>query len=178
MDTLTVSEIGVDRLDDLRDLWLALFRYHVEIGSRPLLHDEALSWQRRRALYEGWLDAGEAFVLLAERDGRSLGYCVVHLHEGPDDIYPLGERYAEIYSLAVAPDERGQGIGGRLMDAVDDRLRALGIDDVGVAAMVENASALRFYARRGFRPREVMHYRFGLAVQHESAPSGTGGSQD
>jgi ribosomal protein S18 acetylase RimI-like enzyme len=63
----------------------------------------------------------------------------------------------------VTPEHRGLGIGGRLMDSIETRLAELGIRDIAVSAMVENASALRFYARRGYTPREVMHYRFGHA---------------
>jgi ribosomal protein S18 acetylase RimI-like enzyme len=158
---VVISEIGADRLEEVRDLWLALHRYHGEIGSRPLVADEDFSWQQRRAQYQRWLEAGDALLLLAERDGEPVGYVLVHLQDGPDDTYPLGERYAEIYTLSVAPEHRGQGIGGRLMDWIETRMAELGIRDIAVSAMVENASALRFYARRGFTPREVMHYRFG-----------------
>ena len=40
---VVISEIGVDRVEEVRDLWLALHRYHGEIGSRPLVADEHLS---------------------------------------------------------------------------------------------------------------------------------------
>jgi ribosomal protein S18 acetylase RimI-like enzyme len=158
---IVVVEIGPDRLDELHDLWLALHRHHVRIGSWPLVSDEAAAWVRRRAQYEEWLRAGDGVVLMAERAGRPAGYAVVHLQRGPDDTFPLGDRWAEIYSLSVAPDARGEGIGGRLLDAIDERLAALGIVDVAVAAMVENEDALRWYQRRGFVPREVVLYRFG-----------------
>jgi GNAT superfamily N-acetyltransferase len=104
---IVISEIESDKLDEVRGLWLALHRYHGEIGSRPLVADEHLSWQRRQAQYERWLETGEAFALLAERDGQPVGYAVVHLQDGPDDTYPLGERYAEIYTLSVTPEHRG-----------------------------------------------------------------------
>ena len=100
-------------------------------------------------------------MLVAERGGRAAGYVVVHLEDGPDDTFPLGDRYAEIYTLSVAPAARGQGIGSRLLDAVEARLTALGIRDVAVAAMTENEAALRFYERRGFVRREVVLYRIG-----------------
>ena len=158
---VAVAGIGFERLEVLRDLWLSLHRHHGEIGSRPLVADEEASWQRRRARYERWLRDGEGFVLLAEREGRPVGYAVVHIEEGPDDTYPLGDRWAEIYSLSVALEARGQGIGSRLLDAVDARLAALGIRDVAIAAMVENEAALRLYERRGFSRREVLLYRLG-----------------
>jgi ribosomal protein S18 acetylase RimI-like enzyme len=47
------------------------------------------------------------------------------------------------------------------MDRIEAQLADLGIRDIAVSAMVENAAALRFYARRGYAAREVMHYRFG-----------------
>jgi ribosomal protein S18 acetylase RimI-like enzyme len=156
---LTITEIGADRLDDLRDLWLALHRYHVEIGSTPLVEDETASWRSRRAWYERWLRDGEAFVLLAEREGEPVGYAVIHIQEGSYDTFPLGDHFAEIYSLSVMPDARGQGIGNQLLDAIDERLAAMGITAVAVAAMVENEAALRLYERRGFVPREILLYR-------------------
>ena len=163
MNGLSIVEITNDRLDELRELWLALHRHHAEISSQPLLADDAASWRRRRARYERWLRDGEAFVLLAECEGSPVGYVAVHLEDGPDDTFPLGKRFAEIYTLSVAPEARGQGVGTRLLDAVDTRLAALGVRDVTVAAMTENEDALRFYERHGFMRREVVLYRFGAA---------------
>jgi ribosomal protein S18 acetylase RimI-like enzyme len=157
---VTISEIGVDRLDSLRELWLALHRHHAAIGSQPLVTDEDLSWQRRRALYESWLLSQQAFVLIAGTCDEPVGYAVVRLHDGPDDTYPVGASWAEIYSLSVDPQARGHGIGTLLLDAIDERLTALGIHDVTISAMVENESALRLYQRRGFVPRELMLWRF------------------
>ena len=163
--SLTVSEIGGERLDDVRELWWAMHRHHQAIGSRPLVADEEAAWARRRAQYARWLKAGDGFALLAERDGEPVGYAVVHLHEGPDDTFPVGARWAEIYSLSVAPGARAAGIGSRLLNEIDARLAALGIRDVAIAAMVENEGALRLYQRRGFVPREIVLYRFGTTEE-------------
>jgi ribosomal protein S18 acetylase RimI-like enzyme len=161
----TITLIESARLDELHELWQALHRYHGEIGSSPLVADEDAAWERRRALYRTWLEAGEALVLLAERNAAPVGYAVVHLQDGPDDTFPLGARWAEIYSLSVAPAARGQGIGSLLLDAIDSHLTALGIHDLSVSAMVENEAALRLYESRGFVRREVVLYRFGTTAQ-------------
>jgi ribosomal protein S18 acetylase RimI-like enzyme len=163
MTTLTIDAIASGRLDELAPLWLALHRHHQAIGSHPLVSDETASWQARRAQYAAWLAADEAFILLAARQGRAVGYATVHFHDGPDDTFPVGARWAEIYTLSVAPEARGQGIGSRLLDAIDERLAAMGIDDLAVGTMVENADALRLYERRGFVPREIFLIRFGPA---------------
>jgi ribosomal protein S18 acetylase RimI-like enzyme len=158
---IRIVDIDATRLDLLRDLWLALHRHHREIGSRPLVDDDESSWKRRQATYLAWLSEGSGLILGAERDDVLVGYVTVHLHDGPDDTFPLGKRWAEIYSLSVAPDARGGGIGRRLLDAVDERLAEIGIVDTAVAAMVENGSARALYERRGFLAREIVLYRFG-----------------
>ena len=80
---------------------------------------------------------------------------------GPDDTWPVGQRWAELVSLAVLPDRRGGGIGSALMDAVDAELARRGIADLQVAVMAGNDAALRFYERRGLRAGELLLYRFG-----------------
>ena len=152
---------GEEQVDDLRELWLALHRHHrLTAALQPLVADDETSWQRRRATYLAWLNAGQALLLIATIDEQPVGYAMVHLLHGPDDTWPLGERYAELYSLSVAAGFRGQGVGGRLMDRVDQELGRLGIRDLQVAVMVGNREAQRFYQRRGLRPGEVVLYRF------------------
>jgi ribosomal protein S18 acetylase RimI-like enzyme len=159
--SIVIARAGADRLDDVRELWLALHRHHRATAALPVVADDETSWQLRRATYAAWLAADEALLLVATEEGRPVGYAMVHLLDGPDDTWPWGERAAELYSLSVAADHRNQGVGGRLLDQVDDELDRLGIDDLQVAVMVGNAAAQRLYERRGFQPGEVVLYRFG-----------------
>jgi ribosomal protein S18 acetylase RimI-like enzyme len=85
-----------------------------------------------------------------------VGYALVTVRPGPDDTWVSGGRLAELETLSVDPEERGQGIGTRLLDAVDAELARLGIGDLFIAALVGNEGALRLYERRGLRP--VMTY--------------------
>jgi hypothetical protein len=43
-----------------------------------------------------WLDSGQALLLVAIADERPIAYAMVHLQQGPDDTWPLGERYAAV----------------------------------------------------------------------------------
>lgn len=175
-----IRNASLDDLDRLRPVWASLARHHAAIGSAPLQDDEDLGWRLRREGYERLVADRRGFVLLSEIGGEPVGYCAVELHDGPDDTFPVGDRWAEVYTLAVLPENRGGGIGSALMDAVDERLAALGIADVAVAAMVENDAALAFYRRRGFVPREVVMWRFRAGTRtvyppangsNESAPT-------
>jgi ribosomal protein S18 acetylase RimI-like enzyme len=167
---MTDQEVEIRRLEReqelglLEPLWLALHRHHRGVmRAGTLVADDAVSWTRRHELYGEWFAAGDALVLLAERAGAPVGYALAHLQEGPDDTFAVGSRYAELFSLSVAPEARGAGIGTRLLDELDRRLAELGIVDLVVAVMTDNVDALRFYERRGLRPTETYFWRVAAA---------------
>ena len=166
MSSVTADRIGIRRLeragelDLVEPLWVALHQHHRTVTPAGMLvADDAVSWQRRRALYREWLAAGDALILLAQCEGAAVGYAVAHLQDGPDDTFAVGERYAELYSLSVAPAARGAGVGTRLLDDLDRRLADDGILDLVVAVMAGNRDALRFYERRGLVPAETHLWR-------------------
>ena len=96
---------------------------------------------------------------LALQADRLVGYAFTVLHDGTDDTFQLAPRYAELYTLAVAPDARGGGIGTALLDAVDATLDELGITSLTVAVMTDNEAAIRLYRRRGLVPAELILMR-------------------
>lgn len=161
MSNAQISPIGAGRLSELEPLWRSLHRHHRSVADLPVLADDDLSWQRRRDWYRTRLDAGDAFALLASRGATPIGYAFVYLRPGDDDTWPVGAHMAELVSLAVAPDARGQGLGTALMDAVDAELERRGVHDLEVAVMAGNDRAQRFYERRGLRVGELLLYRFG-----------------
>jgi ribosomal protein S18 acetylase RimI-like enzyme len=64
--SVAIVIVGVDGVDDLRELWLSLHRHHREVAAiQPLVADDEASWQRRRATYVEELRAGRAFALVA-----------------------------------------------------------------------------------------------------------------
>jgi len=157
----TIELAGADRVDEVLELWLELHHHHRQVvGSLPLVDDDELSWQRRRALYLERLREN-GFLVLAREADSVVGYAFVCVERGPDDTFPVAESYAELYSLSVSPRLRGRGLGTRLLDAVDRELASRSIRDLRVAVMVGNSGARRLYERRGFRPAETVLYRFG-----------------
>jgi len=162
VDGIDLAFGGPELIDDLEPLWLSLFDWHAHIGSAQLpLVDRTSSWPRRRALYTELLGKDDAFVLVARRDDRPVGYALAYFHEGADDTWPTSDRIGEVESLAVVPEERGSGLGTALLDAAEARLAALGATTVSIAVMVGNEDAQRFYERRGMRPTTVRLLRLG-----------------
>lgn len=81
---------------------------------------------------------------LAITHGRQLvGF--VRLSPGTGIIGHTGQ----ITALMVDPDHRGQGLGGRLLAAAEERARALGIERVGLSARAGHGLE-DFYASAGY----------------------------
>jgi ribosomal protein S18 acetylase RimI-like enzyme len=158
---VTLSQLTAADVDRLRELWLALHHQHRAVSPVPLVEDDEASWSARRALYLDWLGAGSAFGLIAERGREPVGYAMCCLLEGPDDTFPVGETYADLYSLSVAEAERGQGIGTRLLDEVDRELERRSVRDLRISVIAGNERAQRLYERRGLRVGELVLFRFG-----------------
>ena len=68
---------------------------------------------------------------------------------------------AEIMNLAVAPEVRGHRLGGRLLDAMLERLRQAAGREVFLEVREGNAAARGLYRSRGFREigRRSGYYR-------------------
>jgi ribosomal protein S18 acetylase RimI-like enzyme len=162
--TVSIELAGVDQVDRVRELWLALHRHESDVSpEHRLVANEALSWQLRRALYVDRLSSETGFLALALSGESVVGYAFACFEDGPDDTFPVGDRYAELYSLSVAPSLRGHGIGTQLLDFVDRELARQSIHDLRVVVMAGNADAQRLYERRGLRVGELVMYRFGEA---------------
>ncbi len=62
-----------------------------------------------------------------------------------------------IYHLAVAASFRGLGIGSRLMDEVEVRLRTKGCLKCYLLVTADNPEAEDYYQQRGWQPMDTVH---------------------
>ena len=90
--------------------------------------------------------AVEAFV--AERDGVLRGYALSY----PTFSSFRTERVYWLEDLFVVPEERGSGLGRRLLAAVARRARERGAVGVSWIVLDWNADAIGFYRRLGAEP--------------------------
>jgi ribosomal protein S18 acetylase RimI-like enzyme len=154
------STTSAHDLDLLEPLWGALQAHHAEVlptlGDRTPPRSHAESWVRRREKYEGWLSDEETFILLAEGPDGPVGYAFVTVGAGYAG-WRTG-RIAELQTLSVLPQCRGEDIGGRLLDGVWTRLEEQGVDEMAITTAVANVDSQRFYERHGFQPAFLLYY--------------------
>ncbi len=79
-----------------------------------------------------------------------------------------------IYSVAVAPEARGLGVGQQLVDAAVDAARELGLRTLTLEVRTDNRPAIALYERNGFRCDKLLRgyyhdgtdaHRMSLKVQ-------------
>jgi GNAT superfamily N-acetyltransferase len=94
----------------------------------------------------------QALVLVVVVEGEVAGHLVGMFAE-PSEMW-VGSK-AELVSMYVRGDLRGQGVGGQLVDGFVDSAKGRGAARLNVTAYAENAPALRLYESRGFAPKSV-----------------------
>jgi ribosomal protein S18 acetylase RimI-like enzyme len=146
-----ITNWSADRIPELEPLWTALEEHHAQLGDVPPVRPLEDSWQRRQEQYREWLENGSGRLFVAERDGRALGYLMLTIGSGPP-TWDVGDRAAEVETMAVLEGERSAGLGYTLLQAALRAAEAEGVQAVGVGVVHSNAGALAFYERAGFRP--------------------------
>ncbi|MFG1610378.1 GNAT family N-acetyltransferase [Actinoplanes sp. NPDC049265] len=139
-------------VDEVADLWIALAGHHyaVDRGIGQLAEPvgAAESWPSRRRQYETWSAEPGWLLLVAEVDGEAHGYAAARITASAS-AWQVGDRIGHLETLAVAPDERGEGVGTALVTAVRDHWRRAGVRLALVSVLAGNDEAARFYQRLG-----------------------------
>ena len=134
---------GPDDIKRLGPLWLQVHAVHQAVDPQlgPWVDDET-TWSQRRKLYNHCLSSPDAFLLLAWRGERLVGYAMVAVEpEGArlwDDSWVVGEKVAELETIVVLPEERDRGLGTYLLDLIDAELELRGIHDMVIGAVPGN----------------------------------------
>lgn len=104
------------------------------------IEEASFSTPWRDSTFRGLMRRMDSDLFAAERGGRLLGYAVA---------WTVVDQ-SELGTVAVAPDARGAGIGGMLVDAVVERVRTRGARELFLEVRETNLEAQTLYRARGF----------------------------
>ncbi|HUK56959.1 MAG TPA: GNAT family N-acetyltransferase [Nitrospiria bacterium] len=148
--------------DAIRTVTLAAFREYAAVMPAH--------WERyRQGILNALAEAGSAEQIVAERDGAIAGAVLLYpagtVFSRPDGARVTIER-PEVRLLAVAPAERGRGIGAALLSECIGRARRGGAADLTLHTSDFMRAGQRMYERMGFvrAPELDFHPSPGLTV--------------
>ena len=116
-------------------------------GQRPSF-EEALADPRAARFVEGWGRAGD-FGVVADEHERPVGAAWCRLFGEDDPGWTIDDETPDM-SIAVAPERRGGGWGGKLLSALLEEARRKGFDAVSLSVAKWNRPAIALYERHGF----------------------------
>lgn len=94
----------------------------------------------------------ESFSFVAEEEGRIIGYV---------SALPLDEFTADVESIAVDPGWQGRGIGGILLEKIEEEMLSRGFTRSILEVRDRNDPTIEFYKKRGYMTVQHMqtYYR-------------------
>lgn len=87
-------------------------------------------------------DTSRVLLALSDQD-EALGYGLLLLHRGTS--------LARLYSLAINPEAKGQGLGFQLMQALETEAKTAECRFIRLEVHINNAAAIALYRRNGYR---------------------------
>lgn len=135
-------------LDRVREIFIAAFRE--EYGRRGVdIGAQVTRWKRYYPLLKALAQFPNPYryalnIHVWEEGGRVLGFIMTSPGNRERTRW-------HIDFVAVAPDAQGRGLGGRLVESLFDHYGACGVKLFTLEVDQENAQALRFYDKLGFR---------------------------
>jgi len=134
--------------DPVGDLWVQLLDEQDELEDRFGIADDARDrWDND---FPMWLDDETYRVYVAESDDDIVGFASAH-RWGPPPIYAES---SEVYldELYVRPDDRREGIGTQLVDAIRDWTDRIGARRIRLNVLSANEEARAFWAAQDATP--------------------------
>ncbi|MFV0366292.1 MAG: ribosomal protein S18-alanine N-acetyltransferase [Mangrovibacterium sp.] len=94
----------------------------------------------------------KGIFLLAKIEGELAGYLSFLTNDGTHN--------GRVYSIAVSPDYRGQGVAQLLIDEMFDYARGRQLKSIFLEVRVSNMFAIALYEKNGFVKRKLKEYYY------------------
>ena len=101
--------------------------------------------------------------LVAEVNGKIVGYNMCRIEFGVSNLKTAFARKGHVISIAVMEEQRGKGIGHRLMEMGMHRIKEAGANEMYLEVRISNGNAIGLYRKLAFRAAKLLegYYRDG-----------------
>jgi ribosomal protein S18 acetylase RimI-like enzyme len=137
-----------DDLDVIGRLWQEFMDFHRERDSH--FARSADGHERFKQFISGHITSDNSCVLVAEKEGSVIGYCLSTLAKYP----PVFDKqdYGSILDLVITEPYRRMGIGERMYRTVQSWFSERGVHRIELRVAVTNEVSTAFWRKMGFKP--------------------------
>jgi ribosomal protein S18 acetylase RimI-like enzyme len=165
-----IRRAGADDAGSLAALAAVTFPLACPLGSAPEDIAAHLAGTLSERHFRGYLADPSVTVLVIEADGGLRGYSL--LVDGPAQDPDVAAVLtvlpsAELSKCYVHPDHHGLGAAAELMHASVEAAAVAGAAGIWLGVNSQNARAIRFYEKSGFRKVGTKSFRLGKTVEHD-----------
>lgn len=158
---LTVRTAAAEDRAAVWHLWVALQALHVDAD--PATYRRPADQTGFQDYFKSVLLGGDWDSLVAERNGKIVGYIVLREIQREPDLLHYARHWLEIEQLSVAEGARRVGVATALLEQARIVARRRGIDQIQVGVRAFNATAVGAYERLGF---EHAFHHMSLRLDH------------
>ncbi len=141
------------------DLLALLFAQEADFAPSPAKQRRAIELILARP------SLGRVFVLTQDRKVLGMASLLFTISTAE------GGRAAWLEDLVVRPEQRGRGLGTRLLQSVVEWARKQGITRISLLTDADNVGARGLYMRHGFRPSAMQPMRLSLERRSSKRPA-------
>lgn len=137
--------------DQVLGLWMLLMEEQSAIDARFTISGDAhIRWKND---YSDWIYSEEYRILVAESEGRLVGFASAQLWSPP----PIHQASMEVYlnEIFCAEAYRNRGLGSKLLEGMEMWCRELGVGRLRFGVLSRNERAADFWRRHGAEPFAV-----------------------
>lgn len=102
-----------------------------------------------RRSFQWMITRAHGQLLVAQRGAHLVGYAVVLFHRGTS--------LARLYSIAIATDARGSGLGKQLLQRIEACALEHDCAYLRLEVRIDNPAAIALYERNGYRRFALIH---------------------
>jgi len=143
---ITVKKATVKDLEDVLALYKKLLDYEA-----VFTNEFKKGWEyskKGRAFFESRLKGYNSFTLLAEKEGKLVGFAMTHISKA---MARQRIKLATLEYLYTEENMRKKGIGTMLLEEVKKILRNKNVPRLRLTTFLENSNAINFYKDHEFK---------------------------
>lgn len=122
--------------------------HELHVKARPDIFLNPEKWASREE-FEAQIHDKRQISLLAEADGKAVGYCIVIMRPVPKMAIMAPRKVAYMDEIYVCEEYRKCGVGRQIFLAAKNRVQECGADTLELNVFNFNNAAMNFYKKMG-----------------------------